>query len=80
MKLTIELPPDLAQDLMRQADETKLPLSKLVLKTLRQGIQATATVNAQWTELVLAYDGMPDFPPFESYRDELLPPSDQVLF
>ena len=65
---------------MRQADETKVPLSELVLKALRQGIQTTATVNAQWPELVLAYDGMPDFPPFESYRDELLPPSEQELF
>ncbi|MEM9219015.1 MAG: hypothetical protein AAGD25_32365 [Cyanobacteria bacterium P01_F01_bin.150] len=80
MQITINLPPDLEQDLMRQADKTKIPLPELVLKVLRRGIQATATVNAQWPDLILAYEGMPDFPAFKSYREELLPPSEQELF
>lgn len=80
MQITIDLPSDLEQDLMWQADEAQVPLSELVLQVLRQGIQTQATVNAQWPDLVLAYEGMPDFPPFESYHEELLPPSEQGAF
>ncbi|NET48702.1 MAG: hypothetical protein F6K09_08245 [Merismopedia sp. SIO2A8] len=80
MQITIDLPPDLEQDLVRQADEAKVPLSELVLKALRQGIQTAPTVNVQWPDLILSYEGMPDFPAFESYREELLLPSEQELF
>ena len=77
MQITIDLPPDLEHDLMRQADETKVPLSELILQALRQGIQTVPLVNSQWPDLVLSYEGMPDFPAFESSREELLPPSEQ---
>ena len=35
---------------------------------------------SQWPETVLSYEGSPDFPAFETYRDQLLPPPDTELF
>jgi hypothetical protein len=34
----------------------------------------------QWSDTVLSFSGVPDFPPLESYRDELLPPREPELF
>ncbi len=36
--------------------------------------------KSQWPEELLNFEGDPDFPPFESYRDELLPPREPELF
>lgn len=80
MQITINLPPDLEQDLMRQASQANIPLQTLILQTLRQVTQPTAATTSQWPEIVLSYEGIPDFPAFESYRDELLPPPEPELF
>ena len=48
--------------------------------TERQAIQVSSSSVAQWPEAILLYEGIPDFPAFESYRDELLPPSEPELF
>jgi len=72
MQITIDLPPVLEQDLMRQAAQSNVPLQVLILQALRQLAQTMPNSNAQWSEDVLSYEGLPDFPAFESYRDELL--------
>jgi len=72
MQITIDLPPDLEQDLLRRAAESNIPLQTLIVETLRQSTQKLA--QAEWSKLVLSHVGIPDFPAFESYRDELLPP------
>jgi hypothetical protein len=36
MQITIDLPPDLEQDLIRQAAQSNVPLQTLVLQALRQ--------------------------------------------
>ncbi|MBD2314204.1 hypothetical protein H6G20_21270 [Desertifilum sp. FACHB-1129] len=74
MQITIDLPPDLEQDLIRQAAQSNIPLQTLILQVLRHRIQTPALTDYQWPEAILAYQGIPDFPAFESYRDELLPP------
>ncbi|MEO0825875.1 MAG: hypothetical protein AAFY67_09455, partial [Cyanobacteria bacterium J06642_9] len=73
MQVTINLPPDLEQDLIRQAAQSNVPLQTLILQALRQVAQSTDAATSQWSEIVLSYEGIPDFPAFESYRDELLP-------
>ncbi|PSB21964.1 hypothetical protein C7B65_00665 [Phormidesmis priestleyi ULC007] len=73
MQITIDLPPDLEQDLIRQAAQSSVPLQTLVLQALRQIIQTTPSSMSQWSDVILFYEGVPDFPAFESYRDELLP-------
>jgi hypothetical protein len=74
MQITIDLPQDLEQDLIRQAAQSKIPLQTLIFQALRQPTQATPSTVSQWSDTVLSYSGIPDFPPFESYRDELLTP------
>ena len=76
MQITLDLPQDLELDLIRQAAQSNIPLQTLIIQTLRQLTQT----NKKWSDVVLSYNGMPDFPAFESYRDELLPPSEPELF
>ena len=79
MQVTINLPPDLEQDLIRQAARSNMPLQTLILQTLRRTTQSTAATS-HWSKIVLAYEGMPDFPAFEACRDALLPPREPELF
>ncbi len=39
----------------------------------------TPSSISQWPDIVLSYEGSPDFPAFESYRDELLPPREHCF-
>lgn len=80
MQITIDLPPDLEQDLIRQAAQSNVPLQTLILQALRQLIHSKSGSTSQWSEVILSYEGSPDFPAFESYRDELLPPREPELF
>jgi hypothetical protein len=80
MQIMIDLPQDLEQDLIRQATQSNIPLQTLILQALRQLSQAAPSTASQWSDTVLSFGGMPDFPAFESYRDELLPPREPELF
>ena len=80
MQITINLPPDLEQDLIRQAEQANVPLQTLILQALRQITQPLSGFTSQWSEPILSYEGTPDFPAFESYRDELLPHREPELF
>jgi hypothetical protein len=80
MQITIDLPPDLEQDLIRQAEQSNVPVQTLILQALRQIIQPLSVSASQWSETILSYEGTTDFPAFESYRDELLPPREPELF
>ena len=78
MQIIIDLPPDLENDLTRQAAQSNIPLNTLILQVLRQIAQKPSI--PQWPDTILSYQGVPDFPAFESYREELLPPSEPELF
>lgn len=80
MQITINLPSDLEQDLIRQASQSNIPLQTLILQALHQVAQPSAVGASQWSDIVLSYEDTPDFPAFESYRDELLPPREPELF
>jgi len=80
MQITINLPPDLEQDLIRQVAQSNVPLQTLILQALRRIIQMPPISISQWSEAILSYEGIPDFPAFESYRDGLLPPREPELF
>ena len=60
MQITIELPPDLEQDLIHQAAQSNLPLQALVLQALRQVTQSSSGIS-QWSDVIIAYEGIPDF-------------------
>ncbi len=80
MQLTIDLPQDLEQELIQQAALSNVSIQTLVLQTLRQRIPSSSIKPSLWPEAILAYQGDPDFPAFESYRDELLPLPEPELF
>ena len=80
MQITTELPPDLEQDLLRQAERSNISLQTLILKALRQMLQTPVISTSQWPEVILSYEGIPNFPAFESYREELLQPIELELF
>jgi hypothetical protein len=80
VQITITLLSDLEQDLIRQAVQANVPLQTFVLQILCQLIQSKSGSIFWWSEVVLSYKGSPDFPAFESYRDEFLPFSKPELF
>lgn len=80
MQIMIDLPPDLEQDLIRQAAQANIPLQALVLQALRQLAKKPCSTASQWSDVILSYSGISDFPAFESYRDELLPTREPELF
>jgi hypothetical protein len=79
MQITINLPPDLEEELISQAEKSNISLQALILQALRQRIEIPSFSTSQWPEVILSYEGFPDFLEFESYRDELLPPCEPEL-
>jgi hypothetical protein len=73
--LTLQLPDDLDRLLAFRATQLNLSLEALILQTLTQLLTVPQSQQpvSQWPEIILTFTGIPDFPPFESYRDELLP-------
>lgn len=80
MQITIDLPPDLEQGLRRSAAQSNIPLQVLILQALHQMIQPPSLFTPQRSEVILAYEGSPDFPAFETYREELVAPREPELF
>jgi hypothetical protein len=80
VQITIDLPQDVEQNLLRQAAQSNVPLQTLIIQALRQLTQPAPTPVSHWSDVVLSYQGMSDFPAFESYRGELLPPQEMELF
>jgi hypothetical protein len=80
MKITIDLPKDLEQNLIRQSAQLNISIETLILQFLRQLNQGIPSPVSGWSELIQNYEGVPDFPAFESYRNELLPPREPELF
>jgi hypothetical protein len=72
MQITIDLPQDLEQELIRQSNQLNIPIETLILQSLRQLNQGIPSPVSGWSELIQNYEGIPDFPAFESYRDESL--------
>lgn len=68
MQIAITLPPDLEQNLIRQAAQSNVPLQTLILQVLHQMIQTPPNSTSQWSEAIMSYEGIPDFPAFESYQ------------
>jgi hypothetical protein len=53
--------------------------SGLIRKALREWLDKKTLGNVGWPSLILEWQGVPDTPPFESYRDELLPPREDAF-
>jgi hypothetical protein len=51
----------------------------LIRKALREWLDKKTLGSPGWPSLVLEWQGVPDMPPFESYRGELLPPREDAF-
>jgi hypothetical protein len=51
----------------------------LIRKALREWLDKKTLGSPGWPSLILEWQGIPDMPPFESYRDELLPPREDAF-
>jgi hypothetical protein len=80
MQIIIDLPQDLEQDLVRQSKQLNISLETLILQSLRQLNQGIPNPASGWSDLIQNYEDIPDFPAFESYRNELLLPREPDLF
>jgi hypothetical protein len=80
MQITINIPQDLESILMLQADQLNIPLETLIEQSLHRLSNLDPSNSSQWSSEILSYQGIPDFPTFESYREELLPLSERELF
>lgn len=80
MQIAIDLPQDLEHHLLNQAAQSNIPVQTLIIQALRQLTQPIPTPISQWSDEILSYQGSNDFPAFESYRNELIPPQETELF
>ena len=53
------------------------PIKVIILKN--QPVQVAPPTTSAWPNEILAFQGVSDIPPFESYRDELLSLQDDPL-
>ncbi|MCP2728600.1 hypothetical protein [Limnofasciculus baicalensis] len=80
MQITIQLPDELEQHLARCANQLNISLENFILESLEQLTQSSKTKVSEWSDAILSYTGTPDFPAFELYREDLLPPPEMELF
>jgi Ribbon-helix-helix protein, copG family len=68
-----------AQELDRTAKKLGETRSGLIRKALREWLDKKALGSPGWPSPILEWQGIPDMPPFESYRDELLTPPEDAF-
>lgn len=68
MQITLNIPEDLEQNLLQQATQLNIPLGTFIVQSLHQLTQTEQNNISPWSDIILSYNGIPDFPPFESYR------------
>jgi len=68
-----------AKELDRTAKKLGETRSGLIRKALREWLDKKTLGSPGWPSLILEWQGVPDMPPFESYRGELLPPREDAL-
>ncbi|MGQ0684559.1 ribbon-helix-helix domain-containing protein [Bradyrhizobium sp.] len=74
MNVNLHLDDQTAKELDRTAAKLGETRGELIRKALREWLDRNAPGSAAWPSLILEWQGVPDTPPFESYRGELLPP------
>jgi Arc/MetJ-type ribon-helix-helix transcriptional regulator len=74
---------DLDDETARQLDRTALQLcetrSGLIRAALREWLEKKGLGSPSWPRPILEWQGVPETPPFESFRDELLPPREDAF-
>jgi hypothetical protein len=71
---------ELQKQILKLPIRDRWQLVQTLLESLQRETQNASSTVSQWSEAVISYEGIPDFPAFESYRDELLLPCEPDLF
>src|SRR5579862_4556636 len=79
MNFNLYLDDKTASELDRTAKKLGETRSGLIRKAVREWLDKKTLGSPGWPSLILEWQGIPDMPPFESYRDELLPPRDDAF-
>lgn len=79
MNFNLYLDDQTAKELDQTAKKLGETRSGLIRKALREWLDKKALGSPGWPSLVLEWQGVPDMPPFESYRGELLPPREDAF-
>lgn len=74
MDILLHLDSELSHRLAATSLQRGKPIDAVVLEVLRSYLPSTA--ESEWPPEVLSFKGVPDMPPFESYRSELVAPKD----
>jgi hypothetical protein len=69
-----------AKELDKTAKKLGETRSGLIRKALREWLDKKVLGSPAWPLVVLEWQGDPEMPPFESYRDELRPPPIEDMF
>jgi ribbon-helix-helix CopG family protein len=75
MNFDLYLDDQTAKELDRTAKKLGETRSGLIRKALREWLDKKTLGSPGWPSLVLEWQGVPDMPPFESYRGELRIPT-----
>ena len=75
MNFNLYLDDRIAKELDRAAAKLGETRGSLIRRALREWLDKEALGSPGWPSLILEWQGVPDMPPFESYRGELLPPA-----
>src|SRR5262249_963018 len=76
MNFNLYLDDQTAKELDRTAKKLGETRSGLIRKALREWLDKKTLGSPGWPSLILEWDGNPDIPSFEAYRDELSAPSE----
>lgn len=79
MNFNLYLDDQTAKELDQTAKKLGETRNGLIRKALREWLDKKTLGSPGWPSLILKWQGASDTAPFESYRDELLPPREDAL-
>jgi hypothetical protein len=79
MNFNLYLDDQTATELDRTAKKLGETRSGLIRKALREWLDKKTLGSPGWPLPILEWQGVPEMPPFESYRDELLAPREDAF-
>jgi hypothetical protein len=79
MNFNLYLDDATAKELDQTAKSLGETRSGLIRRALREWLDKKALGSPGWPRLILEWGGIPDMPPFESYRGELPEPLDDAF-
>lgn len=79
MNFKLRLDDQTAKELDKTAKKLGETHNSLIRKVLREWLDKKTLGRPGWPLLILEWQGIPDTPPFESYRRESLPPREDAF-